>query len=172
MEVHAGTVAVVTGASAGMGRAIALRLRREGAALALCDVNAAALESLRAECEAMGAAGAVSTHRVDVGSRDALRRFAEEVAAAHGPAVHMLFNNAGIVVPGATARPPALSPGGSLRPPARGTLGGSLRPLLCCRRSSAPRTPRRTAPLPTAGRTPCQARGTAWSRRASTRSWP
>ncbi|MGC8475074.1 MAG: 1,6-dihydroxycyclohexa-2,4-diene-1-carboxylate dehydrogenase [Acetobacteraceae bacterium] len=45
---------VVTGAAQGIGRAVALRLAREGAALALVD-RAASIEDTRAEAEALGA---------------------------------------------------------------------------------------------------------------------
>ena len=58
----------------GMGRELALRLRREGCALALCDVNMEALDAVKSECEALAPPipeGAkhqpiVTAHRVDV----------------------------------------------------------------------------------------------------------
>ena len=43
-----GRTAVVSGAGMGMGRTLALRLRREGCHLALCDVDEAALATVAA----------------------------------------------------------------------------------------------------------------------------
>ena len=38
-------------------------------------------------------------HCVDVGDRDQVKEFANAVTDIHGPAVHLVFNNAGIVRP-------------------------------------------------------------------------
>lgn len=54
MKLTSGTVAAVTGAGSGIGRALALSLGGRGCALALADINAAKLsetESLRAELQ-------------------------------------------------------------------------------------------------------------------------
>lgn len=88
-------VVVVTGASSGIGRATAVAFAREGARLALVDVDAEALETTRAEVAALGRA--VSSHRVDVSDRDAMRALAEAVVTEHG-AVHVVINNAGVTV--------------------------------------------------------------------------
>ena len=47
-------VILVTGAGQGIGRGIALRLAKEGANLALADVKADKLDSVRKEVEALG----------------------------------------------------------------------------------------------------------------------
>ena len=47
-------VAIVTGAGQGIGRAIALRLARDGFAVALADVNRDGLAAVRAEIESAG----------------------------------------------------------------------------------------------------------------------
>ena len=49
-----GKVILVTGAGQGIGRGIALRLAKEGADLALADVKADKLDSVRKEVEALG----------------------------------------------------------------------------------------------------------------------
>ena len=92
-------VAVVTGASTGMGRELAVRLRKEGCSLALCDINIQELEMTRELLEAIPSQAQVTLHTVDVSNRADVARFAREVQSAHGPAVHLLFNNAGIVRP-------------------------------------------------------------------------
>lgn len=94
MTLKRDSVAVVTGAASGIGRALALRLAREGiAGIAISDVNEAGLS------ETAGLAGAaevsVSTHIVDVSDPDRMRRFADEVLEGHGRVTH-LFNNAGV----------------------------------------------------------------------------
>lgn len=88
-------VAVVTGAAGGIGRATSVALAKEGCHLALCDVNAAGLEETAAMARELGRT--VSTHIVDVSSKERMRSFAEEVVAKHG-GVNILVNNAGVTV--------------------------------------------------------------------------
>lgn len=78
---------LVSAAGQGIGRASALACHREGATVIATDINAAALESLRAE-----AAGGLETRVLDVTSADAIMAIAEEVGALDG-----LFNCAGFV---------------------------------------------------------------------------
>jgi len=85
--------AVVTGAGQGIGRAIALRLAREGADVAVLDMNETTVPAVAREIEALGpkALGLV----VDVSDAEAVtaafRRVVEELGG-----VHVLVNNAGI----------------------------------------------------------------------------
>lgn len=88
-----GRTAVITGASKGLGRAIALALGQAGARLALASRDPAALESVAAETRALGAETGVFA--VDVTDEARVQRLAGEVADRFGPA-HILVNNAGI----------------------------------------------------------------------------
>ena len=90
-----GKVAVVTGAGHGIGRETAIALADKGCRLAICDVNEAALETIRQELEERGAT--VSAHVVDVSDRAAVEQFAEDAVAEHGE-VNILINNAGVTV--------------------------------------------------------------------------
>jgi NAD(P)-dependent dehydrogenase (short-subunit alcohol dehydrogenase family) len=86
-------VAVVTGSGSGIGRAIALGYAREGARVAVLDINGEAAAKTAAE---IGAAGGKAQHfTLDVTDRLACRDIAAKVASAVG-AVSILVNNAGI----------------------------------------------------------------------------
>ncbi|MCL6649281.1 MAG: SDR family NAD(P)-dependent oxidoreductase [Chloroflexi bacterium] len=89
----AGKVAVVTGGSAGIGRATALRLAREGAAVAIC---ARQPEPLAAAAQAIRQETGVSVLAIptDVRNPEQLRTFFDQVRAHLGP-VAILVNNAG-----------------------------------------------------------------------------
>jgi meso-butanediol dehydrogenase / (S,S)-butanediol dehydrogenase / diacetyl reductase len=86
-----GKVAVITGASHGIGAAIAERFVREGAIVALCARRAAPLESFVRSLRAFGAT--VLSAALDVADHERLRQFIEEVAASRG-ALDILVNNA------------------------------------------------------------------------------
>ncbi|MEQ8769470.1 MAG: 3-oxoacyl-[acyl-carrier-protein] reductase [Phycisphaerales bacterium] len=86
-------VAVVTGASRGIGRAIAVRLAKEGRHVVLSARSEAPLNDLKAEIEANG--GAASVKPVDISDRAALAAMIESVGAELGR-LDILVNNAGI----------------------------------------------------------------------------
>jgi NADP-dependent 3-hydroxy acid dehydrogenase YdfG len=88
-------VVVVTGAGSGIGRATALRFAREGARVAVCDVDEARLATLSAELGDR----LLHSRRVDVSDRLAMKLFADEI---HGmaPAADVIVNNAGVAVSG------------------------------------------------------------------------
>jgi NAD(P)-dependent dehydrogenase (short-subunit alcohol dehydrogenase family) len=93
-----GTVAAVTGAASGIGRATALEAARRGADVAICDVDEPALAAAADELRKLGVR--VCARPADVSRPEAMQAFA---AAAHdelGP-VRLLVNNAGIGVGGA-----------------------------------------------------------------------
>ncbi len=88
-----GLAVLVTGASAGIGREMALQLARQGARLSLAARDAARLDEVAAECRALGAtAFAVPT---DVGDEAQCRALVERTVAGLG-GVDVLVNNAGI----------------------------------------------------------------------------
>lgn len=92
MESYAGKVVVLTGASEGIGRALALRLARERARLVLAARNAARLNSLAEECRVLGAQALVVP--TDVSSREQCEALAD-AAFTHFGAIDVVVLNAG-----------------------------------------------------------------------------
>jgi 3-oxoacyl-[acyl-carrier protein] reductase len=88
-----GHVAAVTGGGSGIGRAIAQGYAREGAQIAVLDVNGdSAAETVKA---ITGAGGKASSFLLDVTERDKCRAVAAQVGDRVGQ-VSILVNNAGI----------------------------------------------------------------------------
>jgi NAD(P)-dependent dehydrogenase (short-subunit alcohol dehydrogenase family) len=98
MKLSPGTVAAVTGAGSGIGRALALSLGARGCALALADVHAVGLSETATLASQTGAPK-VTTAIVDVADIGAVSRFASEVEEQHGGA-QLLINNAGVALGG------------------------------------------------------------------------
>lgn len=89
----AGKVAWVTGASRGIGRAIAIALAERGAALAIGARNIEALAGVRESIESLGSPCFAAP--LDVRKGNQIESFAEQIAA-HLGAPDILVNNAGI----------------------------------------------------------------------------
>lgn len=88
-----GRMALVTGGSRGIGRAIALAFAREGAGVAILDLRGEAAQATAAELAAAGAPSfAVAA---DVGDEESVRAAVAEVQATLGR-IDILVNNAGI----------------------------------------------------------------------------
>ena len=89
----AGKVALITGASRGLGKAMALALAGEGAAIALVARDREALQEAAEEVWRTGSGAQV--FQADVTSEEQVLRLEKEVAEAFG-SVRILVNNAGI----------------------------------------------------------------------------
>lgn len=88
-----GRIALVTGASQGIGRACALELAKAGATVALAARNLEKLAEVAAEIQAAG--GTAATYALDVASEDSIKETVKAVLTAHG-SIGILVNNAGI----------------------------------------------------------------------------
>src|SRR5438034_808607 len=88
-----GRVALVTGASQGIGRACALKLSQSGATLALAARNQEKLQELVGEIEATG--GKAAAFSLDVGDEEQIKSVFKSVVSQFGK-IDILVNNAGI----------------------------------------------------------------------------
>ena len=96
MDSFEGKIAVVTGGGTGMGRELCLQLVKEGCNVATCDVLMENLEETKTLCQELNPDILVTLHQCDVSSEEAMNHFRDEVIAAHGDKINLLFNNAGI----------------------------------------------------------------------------
>ena len=96
-----GRIALVTGASQGIGRACALELAKAGATVALAARNVEKLEAVAAEIAAAG--GTARAFALDVASEESIKACAKAVIAEFST-VHILVNNAGITKDGLMLR--------------------------------------------------------------------
>jgi short-subunit dehydrogenase len=84
---------VITGASSGIGAALALRYARDGARLGLLGRSGARLDRVASECRRRG--GDVDLGTVDVRARSEMAAWLEQFDRAHP--VDLLFANAGVM---------------------------------------------------------------------------
>ena len=89
-----GKVAIVTGAGQGIGKGVALRLAREGAAVVVADYNAHTASETSVAIQTAG--GQALPHTVNIADVNALRAMVTDVVAAFGR-IDILVNNAGVV---------------------------------------------------------------------------
>jgi NAD(P)-dependent dehydrogenase (short-subunit alcohol dehydrogenase family) len=86
-------VAIVTGGGAGLGRAVALRLAKEGASIALIDIDLASVEMVAQEVRRMNRRALAI--RADVSKASEVKSMVEETIKHFGR-IDILVNNAGI----------------------------------------------------------------------------
>jgi short-subunit dehydrogenase len=96
---------IITGASSGIGKALALRYAREGASLGLLGRHKERLEAVAQECRALGAE--VSIGVMDVRSRSELKRWITDFDLA--VPVDLVIASAGVME--------GTRPGGQIEPP-------------------------------------------------------
>lgn len=92
--------AVITGASKGIGKAIAEKLALEGFNVAICARNTATLAAAKADIQQKNPAVTVLAEIVDMGDKSQVLAFAEKINTTFAQ-VDILVNNAGIFIPGA-----------------------------------------------------------------------
>ncbi|UCB46086.1 MAG: SDR family oxidoreductase [Spirochaetota bacterium] len=92
-----GKVSIVTGASRGIGKAISEDFAKEGANVALVDIDPGPLQEVALRINKKG--GTASAIQTDVSDTEAVERMVSEVIRRFG-AVDILVNNAGIILRG------------------------------------------------------------------------
>ncbi|MEL7546523.1 MAG: SDR family oxidoreductase [Pseudomonadota bacterium] len=98
MQDFSGKLAVITGGSSGIGRALSRQLAAEGCSVAMCDISQTDMD----ESCALAMSGAPQGVRVtgflaDVGIEEQLAAFRDDTLEQHETDhIHLLFNNAGI----------------------------------------------------------------------------
>lgn len=97
MHTFEGKVAAITGASSGIGRALAIELAAQGCHLSLSSRNAVELAQTArlARVAAREKSVHVTTTQVDVADQAAIIAWAAETQREHG-VIHLIFNNAGV----------------------------------------------------------------------------
>lgn len=104
MDKISGKVVVVTGASSGAGRAIAVGLAKKGAKLVLGARRAQALEEVADECRSLG--GEAHVEVVDTRDAEAVHRLLRKALDTYGK-VDVWINNAGVLAAGELEKIPS-----------------------------------------------------------------
>jgi 3-oxoacyl-[acyl-carrier protein] reductase len=97
-----GQVAIVTGGSRGIGRAIALKLAEQGAQVVACARSADGLADVAEECVRRALSGSVVPSVLDVTDKAAIEKLVKESIEQRGK-IDILVNNAGIIRDGPMA---------------------------------------------------------------------
>ncbi|MCO5247419.1 MAG: SDR family oxidoreductase [Chitinophagales bacterium] len=91
---------VITGASKGIGKALALKFVKEGYPVAVCSRNQEHLNELDKELKEINPKVETILQTADVSKKEDLKNFAETILS-HWKTVDILINNAGVFIPGA-----------------------------------------------------------------------
>lgn len=92
-------LAMVTGASLGIGREISLRLAAEGYDLLICARNRAKLEELQQQLQLLHPAGNVLIYSLDLGKKEEINTLIREIETK-GLYIDVLVNNVGLFISG------------------------------------------------------------------------
>ncbi len=87
-------VSLITGASAGMGRAMAILFASEGSKVVASDINQSGLEKLKKEAEEKGLE--LTTLVADVSKEEDIKKMVDLAVSSYG-SLDVLVNNAGII---------------------------------------------------------------------------
>jgi len=90
--------ALITGATKGMGRAIAFAFAKQGLNLAICSRNIKDLEQIKEELQSINQQINIVTVQADASKKDQLLSFAQKAEAELGQ-IHVIVNNVGIYQP-------------------------------------------------------------------------
>ncbi len=90
---------VITGASRGIGKAIAARFIKESWNAAICSLNQSSIQKAKQELKSINSNVRIKAEAVDVRNKEAIQTFAKEVEKEFGE-IDILVNNAGIFIPG------------------------------------------------------------------------
>lgn len=97
--------AIVTGATQGMGRAIAEKLLSEGFSVAVCARNKKNLDALKAVWNEKYPEASIIVYNADVTIKEEVHAFADTVLS-NFPEIDILVNNAGTYLPGTISDEP------------------------------------------------------------------
>lgn len=97
--------AIVTGATHGMGKAIAEKLLHEGFSVAICARGKAKLDEVKNEWYQKYPAASIFTYSADLSVKEEAEGFADAVLSSF-PSIDLLVNNAGMFVPGLLTESP------------------------------------------------------------------
>uniref|UniRef100_A0AAY4B3Y6 Dehydrogenase/reductase SDR family member 11 n=1 Tax=Denticeps clupeoides TaxID=299321 RepID=A0AAY4B3Y6_9TELE len=98
MERWTGRVALVTGASAGIGAAVARSLVQSGMKVVGCARNVERIEKLAAECKSAGLSGSLIPYKCDLSSEEEILAMFTAIKSQHR-GVDVCVNNAGLAQP-------------------------------------------------------------------------
>ena len=88
-------ICIITGANAGIGKAMALALAQQGAQIVMVCRNQASGEAAQHEIRRLSSNPAIELLLADLSSQASIRELAAQIEA-HYPQIHVLVNNAGL----------------------------------------------------------------------------